>query len=107
MFEQQPETLREKIQSLAAESVRQGNPSGWFETLYAQAEGDSARVPWAKNLTHPYLQDWLERYAPKGEHWSQVKLVSKLSKGVWEKIERKTGQNLAVSWEREQLLAFY
>jgi ubiquinone/menaquinone biosynthesis C-methylase UbiE len=67
MFEQQPETLREKIQSLAAESVRQGNPSGWFETLYAQAEGDSARVPWAKNLTHPYLQDWLERYAPKGE----------------------------------------
>jgi hypothetical protein len=40
-------------------------------------------------------------------HWSQVKLVSKLSKGVWEKIERKTGQNLAVSWEREQLLAFY
>jgi ubiquinone/menaquinone biosynthesis C-methylase UbiE len=67
MFEQQPKTLREKIQSLAAESVSQGNPSGWFETLYAEAEGDSAQVPWAKNLTHPYLQNWLEHYAPPGK----------------------------------------
>ena len=41
-----------------------------------------------------------------GAHWSQVKLVSKLSKWVWEETERKTGHNLAVCLEREQLLAF-
>nr|WP_019506399.1 methyltransferase domain-containing protein [Pleurocapsa sp. PCC 7319] len=62
MFEQQPKTLQEKVKSLATESIRQQNPSGWFETLYAEAEGDSNQVPWAKNTVHPYLQDWLEKY---------------------------------------------
>ena len=36
------------------------------------------------------------------KHWSQVKHVSQLSKRLWEEIERKTGQNLAVYLEREQ-----
>ncbi len=64
MFEQQPKTLRDKIQLLASQSVQQENPSGWFETLYAEADGDSAQVPWAKNTAHPYLQEWLEDCAP-------------------------------------------
>lgn len=72
MFEQQPETLRKKIQFLAAESVRQGDPSGWFETLYAQAEGNSARVPWAKNSTHPYFQEWLKHHTPQEENRSAL-----------------------------------
>ena len=59
MFEQQPKVLREKIKSLANESIQQKNPLGWFEILYAEADGDSNQVPWAKNAAHPYLQDWL------------------------------------------------
>ncbi|BAU62883.1 hypothetical protein STA3757_02340 [Stanieria sp. NIES-3757] len=67
MFEQQPQTLREKVKSLATESINQANPSGWFETLYAEANGDSNQVPWAKNSPHPYLQNWLEIYSPEGQ----------------------------------------
>lgn len=59
MFEQQPKSIQQKVQSLATESIRQQNPSGWFETLYAEANGDDNLVPWAKNTAHPYLQDWL------------------------------------------------
>lgn len=67
MFEQQPESLQQKVKFLATEAIRQDNPSGWFETLYAQANGDLAQIPWVKNTVHPYLQNWLENYA------SQVK----------------------------------
>lgn len=62
MFEQQPKILQQKVKSLATKSISQQDPSGWFETLYAEAEGDSNQVPWAKNTVHPYLQDWLEQY---------------------------------------------
>lgn len=66
MFEQQPDILREKVKSLATESMKQADPSGWFETLYAEAKGDATQVPWAKNIPHPYLQDWLDS-APQGQ----------------------------------------
>ena len=67
MFEQQPKTLHEKVKSLADEFIEKQNPSGWFETLYVEAKGDSNQVPWAKNATRPYLQDWLETYAPQAQ----------------------------------------
>ena len=58
MFEQQPIELRQKIKQLATES--EADPSAWFETLYAESQGDTSRVPWAKLAPHPYLQEWLE-----------------------------------------------
>ena len=67
MFEQQPKKLQEKVKSLADQFIKQQNPSGWFETLYVEAEGDSNQVPWAKNTIHPYLQDWLETYPPQAQ----------------------------------------
>ncbi len=67
MFEQQPKSIRDKVERLATESIRQQNPTGWFEPLYAAARGDSAQVPWAKNQAHPYLQEWLEKYPPQAE----------------------------------------
>ena len=63
MFEQQPETLRQKVKSLAKQSLEQNEPSGWFEVLYESANGDSQQVPWARLATHPYLQDWLAHHA--------------------------------------------
>jgi SAM-dependent methyltransferase len=47
------------VKSLANISVDPQNPTGWFEPLYANAKGDTAQVPWAKNQPHPYLQQWL------------------------------------------------
>ena len=37
------------------------NPSGWFEPLYQEAQGDSVQVPWAQMQANPYLQDWLSQ----------------------------------------------
>jgi len=67
MFEKQPEAMQQRVKSLATESLRQSDPSGWFETLYAEANDHSEQVPWASLTPHPYLQDWLEHYKPQGD----------------------------------------
>ena len=65
MFEEQPQPLRQKIKSFATDAIAEQNPSGWFEPLYAEAQGDTAQVPWVKNQAHPYLQQWLQAYLPQ------------------------------------------
>lgn len=65
MFEQQPQALQQKIKSLANNALEQENPSSWFEPLYAEAQGNTDQVPWAKNQAHPYLQQWLSTYPPE------------------------------------------
>ncbi|HEY9726322.1 MAG TPA: class I SAM-dependent methyltransferase [Chroococcales cyanobacterium] len=72
MFEQQPEALRQKVKWLATESLQKSEPSGWFEVLYSQAEGDSAQVPWARLTSHPYCQKWLDERGVKGEGRSAI-----------------------------------
>ncbi len=67
MFEKQPEAMQQRVKLLATESLRQSDPSGWFETLYTEANGHSEQVPWANLTTHPCLQDWLEHYKPQGD----------------------------------------
>jgi 2-polyprenyl-3-methyl-5-hydroxy-6-metoxy-1,4-benzoquinol methylase len=59
MSEQIPETTQQQVTSLANISVDSQDPTSWFEPLYANAKGDTAQVPWAKNQAHPYLQQWL------------------------------------------------
>jgi SAM-dependent methyltransferase len=60
------------VESLANHSVDPQNPSGWFEPLYAEAQGDTAKVPWAKNQAHPYLQQWLTTHPPQTEKKSAL-----------------------------------
>lgn len=40
---------------LAADSIAKGNPTGWFETLYAAAEQGTATVPWVDFTPYPRL----------------------------------------------------
>ncbi len=72
MFEQQPKILQHKVKSMAIDAVNQQDPTGWFEPLYAEAKGDTAQVPWAKNQAHPYLQQWLKTYPPQTEGKSSL-----------------------------------
>ena len=67
MFEQQPQILQQKVKTLATDSIDRQDPSGWFEPLYADAQGNTAQVPWAKNQAHPYLQQWLKTDPPQTE----------------------------------------
>jgi 2-polyprenyl-3-methyl-5-hydroxy-6-metoxy-1,4-benzoquinol methylase len=56
-----PEEIRQKVQTLALDYQQKGDATGWFETLYQQAKGDSSQVPWAKLIPHPSLQNWLNK----------------------------------------------
>ncbi|MEH1843201.1 MAG: class I SAM-dependent methyltransferase [Nostoc sp.] len=64
MFEQQPEDLRFYVKQLATKALQKSEPLAWFEVLYAEAKGDTAKIPWAKLAPHPYLQDWLTNHEP-------------------------------------------
>lgn len=60
MFEEKPQSLRQRVADLSAEAIQAGTPTDWFEPLYQQAQGDTSQVPWAKMTPHPYFQDWLD-----------------------------------------------
>jgi SAM-dependent methyltransferase len=51
---------------LAAASLAAGDPTGWFEELYAQAQTGAAEVPWDRPEPGPLLVDWARRSAPAG-----------------------------------------
>lgn len=59
------ETARERARRLAGESVGRGDPTGWFEELYAEAGGDEGAVQWADMAPNPHLVGWLERTGPR------------------------------------------
>ena len=60
-FEEQPIKIRQRVQQLAKEAISKDEPYCWFETLYKEAQGQAARVPWAKLEPHPYLVNWLSQ----------------------------------------------
>ena len=43
---------------LSAASLRSGDPTGWFENLYAAAEEGQAVIPWDRGAPHPLLVEW-------------------------------------------------
>jgi SAM-dependent methyltransferase len=49
------EASREFAQRLAAESIANGDTTGWFESLYAAAERGTATVPWVDNTPNHRL----------------------------------------------------
>ena len=65
MFEQ-PDLLRQRVKQLSDDAQQQNSPYAWFEVLYAEAQGNSGQVPWAKLMPHPYLQSWLLEKQPIG-----------------------------------------
>src|SRR3989440_723573 len=58
---EQNDPSRELVQKLASESLRRGDPTGWFEQLYAGAAGNTDVIPWVRLLPNPNLIQWLDR----------------------------------------------
>jgi SAM-dependent methyltransferase len=50
---------------MAAESIAAGDPTGWFERLYAAAEAGQTAVPWDRGAPSRYLTEWA---AARGLH---------------------------------------
>jgi SAM-dependent methyltransferase len=58
---------RLRARELAAEAARAGDETGWFETLYAEAEAGTTVVPWADGDPNPLLVQWAERERLDGD----------------------------------------
>jgi SAM-dependent methyltransferase len=54
-------------QNLAAEHLAQGDPTGWFEPLYAAAGGDAQNIPWADLEPNIHLVSWLDAHTIRGD----------------------------------------
>jgi SAM-dependent methyltransferase len=59
---------------LAAESLAAGDPTGWFERLYAAASEGEAVVPWDRGGPHPLLAAWARERAPDSR-WRRALVV--------------------------------
>lgn len=58
-------TTRERARALARAHLGRGDPLGWFDALYAEADEDPSVVPWADLAPNPHLVRWLDgRSAP-------------------------------------------
>jgi SAM-dependent methyltransferase len=49
---------------LAEQSIAAGDPTGWFERLYAAAEAGKTAVPWDRGAPSPFLTQWATQRAP-------------------------------------------
>jgi SAM-dependent methyltransferase len=53
------ENSRQATRDIAKSYAERGDPNGWFEEFYAQAEGDIRKVYWADLKPNPLLLDWI------------------------------------------------
>jgi SAM-dependent methyltransferase len=62
-------TNRKRAQQMAQDYIGKGDPTGWFEVLYASAGGETSAISWADLNPNPNLTTWLnKRGAPsKGQ----------------------------------------
>ncbi|MFG2057250.1 class I SAM-dependent methyltransferase [Micromonospora sp. NPDC048930] len=51
---------------LSSRALAEGDPTGWFEQLYAEAERGEAEVPWDLDRAHSLLTEWTDRTRPDG-----------------------------------------
>lgn len=51
-------TDRKRARELAAEYARKGDPTGWFDVLYKEAEEGKSVVPWADRGANPSLLEF-------------------------------------------------
>jgi SAM-dependent methyltransferase len=49
---------RRRARELASEFIRKGDPTGWFEALYAEGEAGKSIVPWANLAPNPRLLEF-------------------------------------------------
>ena len=51
----------EQADRLAARSLADGDPTGWFDRLYREASDGAVDMPWDRTDPHPLLREWVER----------------------------------------------
>jgi 2-polyprenyl-3-methyl-5-hydroxy-6-metoxy-1,4-benzoquinol methylase len=51
---------RSRVHELATASYDRGDYTGWFETLYSEAQGNINAIPWADRGVNICLTDWIK-----------------------------------------------
>lgn len=57
---------RERVAELSKEFYDKGDATGWFDALYAEADGDFSQIPWADLEANPHFVSWLEKHMLDG-----------------------------------------
>jgi len=57
---------RARARELAEAFLERGDAKGWFEALYAEADGAAGRIPWADLFPNPHLVSWLDENNVRG-----------------------------------------
>lgn len=58
---------RARARELAKTYLERGDAKGWFDALYAEAEGAAERIPWANLVPNPHLVSWPDENHAQGK----------------------------------------
>jgi SAM-dependent methyltransferase len=61
------ESARRRVRGIARASLDRGDGTGWFERVYATAEGDPGAIPWADLQPNRTVLEWTRREGLVGE----------------------------------------
>jgi SAM-dependent methyltransferase len=61
MAENKMTESKSRVYELSQASYQQGDYTGWFEKLYAEASGNVDAIPWADRGLNYWLSDWIEK----------------------------------------------
>lgn len=56
-----------RARQLSAESIADGDPTGWFERLYTEGEAGQSVVPWNREAANPVLAAWADGRSGTGQ----------------------------------------
>lgn len=62
----EPRGWQAEADRLANESLERGDPTGWFEELYAAGESGEVEMAWDREDPHPLLAEWTARKGLEG-----------------------------------------
>ena len=60
--------VRERTKEIQAKFAKRGDATGWFDALYAEAEGDNERIPWADLLPNRFFVEFAEKTNLQGDN---------------------------------------
>ena len=62
------ETARREFLRMVASYRERGDPTGWFDKVYRDAQGDIGAIFWADLVPNPHLVSWLEDHPIPGKN---------------------------------------
>src|SRR5688572_30389869 len=62
-----PRQWNQRADELAAEHLASGEPTGWFDRLYAEGVAGDVTMPWDHTDPQTLLREWAERTGLRGD----------------------------------------